>query len=419
MHNPWENAVQQLEQAAKLGNFDVDMVEKLKHPDRYIETDIPVKMDNGTLRFFKAFRSQHNNWRGPYKGGIRFHVEVNLDEVRALSFWMTMKNAVIDVPFGGGKGGVVVDPKTLSVTEMENLSKGFVAKMFPVLGPEVDVPAPDVNTGSREMDWMVKEFERISNLKFKVSNFKACFTGKSVGKGGSEGRTEATGFGGAWVLEEYISNFKFHPPVGGPNFKSEASLAIQGFGNVGQYFALKAQELGFKIVAIADSSVCVVRHAGIDVKQAVAYKNQTGRLTGLEGTDAHEPETVFSLPVDVLVPAALENAITEQVAPTVKAKVVLELANGPVTPGADKILAKMGVDVIPDILANSGGVATSYFEWEQNMQGQQWSRDEVLAKLEKKITLASKRVFALSKDKACNLRESAYLLALERLSQAI
>ncbi len=417
MHNPWENAIQQLEQAAKLGSFDVDMVEKLKHPDRYIETDIPVKMDNGTLRFFKAFRSQHNNWRGPYKGGIRFHVEVNLDEVRALSFWMTMKNAVIDVPFGGGKGGVVVDPKTLSVNELENLSKGFVAKMFPVLGPEVDVPAPDVNTGSREMDWMVEEFQKVNSQMSNVKSGEvlACFTGKSVGKGGSEGRTEATGFGGAWVLEEYLKSAISNQQLAISNLE----IAVQGFGNVGQYFALKAQELGFKIVAITDSTVCVVRHAGIDVKQAMDYKSQTGRLTGLEGTDAHEPETVFSLPVDVLVPAALENAITEQIAPSVKAKVVLELANGPVTPGADKILAEMRVDVIPDILANSGGVATSYFEWEQNMQGQQWSRDEVLAKLEKKITLASQTVFTLSKDKACNLRESAYLLALERLSQAI
>lgn len=428
MHNPWENALLQLEAAAIGENFDSGFLEKLKHPDRYVEVEIPVKMDSGELKFFTGFRSQHSNLFGPYKGGIRFHEQVSLEEVRALSFWMTMKNAVVGVPFGGGKGGVIVNPKLLSQKELEQLSKGFVRQMYPVLGPEVDVPAPDVNTGSREMDWMVEEYSKISKQKTVNSppagatgrqqeKILAGFTGKSVGKGGSEGRTEATGFGGAWVLEEYLLNSKFHPPVGGPNSKFSASLAIQGFGNVGQYFALKAQELGYKIVALADSSACIVRHAGIDVKQAIAYKDQTGRLTGLEGTDSHEPDVVFSLPVDVLVPAALEGVISLQVAEQIKARVILELANGPVTPEADKILAERSVEVIPDILANSGGVATSYFEWYQNMHGEVWEKDEVFRKLQEKVTVAFQEVWALKQKQQTTLRVAAYRLALSRLQE--
>jgi glutamate dehydrogenase len=210
MQNPWDNALGQLAGAAHFGSFDPDVIVKLQHVDRYVETEIPVKMDDGSLRFFQGFRSQHNNWRGPYKGGIRFHPQVSLDEVRALSFWMTFKNAVVDVPFGGGKGGVVVDPKSLSEKELEQLSRGFVQKMLPILGPTTDVPAPDVNTGSREMGWMVEEYSRISKQKTEsrkqTENTLACFTGKSIAHGGSEGRTEATGYGGAWVLEELLKS---------------------------------------------------------------------------------------------------------------------------------------------------------------------------------------------------------------------
>ena len=343
--NPFQTALQQLDHAAAASKADQKLVELLKNPDRYMEVSIPVTMDDGTLKVFVGFRSQHNNFRGPYKGGIRFHQDVNLNEVKALSFWMTFKNAVIDVPFGGGKGGIIVDPKTLSESELERLSKGYVEKMFSIFGPTKDVPAPDVNTNGKVMVWMLEKFEELNGQKAP-----ATFTGKPVGQNGSEGREEATGFGGLTVLREALAMNTF--PA------SAATVAVQGFGNVSTHFAAGLKDLGLKLVAISDSKGGIYNSEGIEVSLAAAYKKEHGSLKDFPGAKAITNEELLTLPVDVLVPAALENVLTAENANEVKAKMIMELANGPTTTEADKIFDQKDIIVIPDILANSGGVAT-------------------------------------------------------------
>jgi len=408
MHvNPFETAKAQLEAAAKLAQLDVDKVEQLKNPDRYVEVSIPVILDNGEQEIFTGFRSQHNNARGPYKGGIRFHQDVNLDEVRALSFWMSFKNAVVGVPFGGGKGGIIVNPKELSPTELERFSRGYIKNMYPVFGPEFDVPAPDVNTNGQIMGWMLDEYQKITGNKSK-----ATFTGKSLEDGGSQGRTEATGFGGVYVFEEIV-NKKI------VNLSEGASIAIQGFGNVATYFAEAAKKLGFKIVALSDSKGGIYNPEGIDVALAEAHKKSTGALKDLSGAKNISNHELLELPVDVLVPAALENVLTAQNAEHIKAKLIIEMANGPTTPEADMVFEKKGIVVIPDILANSGGVCTSYFEWYQNMNNVVWSKEEVLEKLSAQIKQAFADVWDRQKKYSTTFRNGAYILAAERIIGAM
>lgn len=412
-NNPWANAQSQLDKATKFANFNPDLIEKLKHLDRYVEADIPVKMDDGSLQFFKAFRSQHNNWLGPYKGGIRFHPQVNLDEVKALSFWMTMKNALVDVPFGGGKGGVVVDPKKLSIHELEKLSRGFVQKLFPILGPTMDVPAPDVGTDSQVMDWMVEEY-KVESEKWKVKSGKteASFTGKSILNGGSAGRTEATGYGGAIVLREFLS---LDPAV----FNREISIAIQGFGNVAIHFAKTAQIIlpQTKIVGITDSKGGVYNAQGLDLTQLELHKKTTGVLQDFPNAQNIQNEELLALNVDVLVPCALEGVLTQENAKNVRARIILELANGPTTPEADEILSNEQVTVIPDILANNGGVTVSYFEWLQNVKSESWNEERVLSALEEKMKKAFLSVRENKESLNCSYRTSAYITALKRLAQ--
>lgn len=404
--NPFENAIAQLEKAQKIAGLHADFVEKMKNPDRYIEVSIPVRMDNGETKIFEGFRSQHNNARGPYKGGIRFHPMVDLDEVKALSFWMTFKTAVVNVPFGGGKGGVIIDPKTLSENEIEKVSRGYVQKMYPVFGPEMDVPAPDVNTGEKIMGYMLDEYEKIIGKKAP-----ATFTGKSVQNGGSEGRTEATGFGGGVILREAMN-------AGLVNL-SEKTVAIQGFGNVATYFAESVVSQGLKVVALSDSRGGIFNKEGIDLAQAQAHKKMTGALSGLVNTKDISNEELLELQVDILVPSALENVLTVQNAGRVKAKLIVEMANGPTAPEADEIFEKNGVIVIPDILANSGGVATSYFEWYQNMHGEKWSREDVLKKLDDLMVSAFKDVIAAKNKYSTSFRNAAYVVAAERIQEAI
>jgi glutamate dehydrogenase/leucine dehydrogenase len=420
MNNPWDNAVIQLETAGKIGGFSAELVERLKHIDRYVEVSIPVSMDDGSLQFFTGFRSQHNNWRGPYKGGVRYHPQVNLDEVKALSFWMTIKNAVVDVPFGGGKGGVIVDPKILSKLEIEKLSRGFVQKMFPVLGPKMDVPAPDVNTTSEIMDWMVSEYGRIQaasgERKEKSEDVQASFTGKTIANGGSEGRTEATGFGGAIVLRKYLFSTR-----NSQHENTQLSVAIQGFGNVAVHLAESLKTItdyGLRIVAISDSRGGIYNVDGIDLEEAEKYKKETGSLQNFPGSKNISNAELLELPVDVLVPAALENVITKENAGKIQAKIILEMANGPTTPEADEILNAKGITIIPDILANSGGVSTSYFEWYQNMHGEHWSREDILSKLEKKMQEAFVSVQEVKEKYQTTYRIASYILALERLQAA-
>jgi glutamate dehydrogenase/leucine dehydrogenase len=371
-----------------------------------VEVSIPVVMDSGEQKIFTCFRSQHNNARGAYKGGIRYHQDVNLDEVRALSFWMSFKNAVVNVPFGGGKGGIIVNPKELSETELEKLSRGWVKKMYPILGPEFDVPAPDVNTNGQIMNWMVDEYQKITGNPKSL----AVFTGKPLGKGGSEGREEATGFGGVYVFEEVVKNKVANLPAG-------AKVAIQGFGNVSSFFARASVNLGYKVVALSDSKGGIYNPEGLDVEAVAAYKKQTGALKDFSGSKNISNSELLELNVDVLVPAALENVLTAENASKVKAKLIIEMANGPTTPEADEIFEKNGVTVIPDILANSGGVATSYFEWYQNMNNQAWSKEQVLEKLKDLMVKAFAGVLEKKNKYNTTFRNAAYIVAAQRIME--
>lgn len=402
--NPFKNAIDQLEKAGKIAELDRDFLDRMKTLDRYVEVSIPVTMDNGSQHIFQGFRSQHNNARGPYKGGIRFHPDVNLDEVQALSFWMTFKCAVINVPFGGGKGGIIVDPKILSEKEIENISRGYIKKMYPVLGPKLDVPAPDVNTGEKIMGYMLDEYEKIIDKKAP-----ATFTGKAISNGGSEGRTEATGFGGGIVVREIIKTGLV---------STGATVAIQGFGNVATYFAESMIKQGLKVVALSDSRGGIYNENGIDIALAIAHKKNTGALTSLTGTKNITNVELLLLQVDILVPSALENVLTAENASQVCAKIIVEMANGPTTGSADDIFEKNGVIVIPDILANSGGVATSYFEWYQNMNSEKWQREDVLKKLDDLMVSAWNNIVVIKEKYKTTLRNAAYILAAKRIEEA-
>src|SRR3989344_175038 len=404
--NPFETAKKQLDQAAKIADFDPKYIERLKVPDRYVEVSIPVVMDNGEQKIFTGFRSQHNNARGPYKGGTRYFEQVNLDEIRALSFWMTFKNAVVNIPFGGGKGGIIFDPKKVSPAELERITRGYVQKIFHLIGPEVDSPGPDVGAGSQVMDWIMDEYSKLSGKK----QFAAS-TGKSLDQGGSEGREEATGYGGGVILREVLSKNLIQP--------IKKTIAIQGFGNVGTFLAKSVHELGWRIVALSDSKGGVFNDQGIDLEQAAQHKKATGSLKDLAGTRNITNEELLELDVDILVPAALENVLTAENANRIKAQMIFEMANGPTTPEADEIFNQKKKIIIPDILANSGGVATSYYEWYQNMHQEKWPVDEVLSKLHTLMVQAFNDVFAVQQKYQTSFRNAAYILGAERIINTI
>ncbi len=402
MHNnPWDRAKMQLERAASLVEVDSEVLARLERPDAIIEVTLPVVMDDGTEKTFRGYRVQHNNILGPYKGGLRYHPQVDLDEAKALAFWMTMKNALINVPFGGGKGGIEVDPKKLSEGELERLTRVFTGKLALHVGPEKDVPAPDVNTNSKTMHWIVDEFSKLVGV-----HTPAVVTGKPIEHGGSEGRTEATGLGGSFALLAILSKIDRKP--------AGLTMAIQGFGNVGSYLARYAKESGIRVVALSDSKSAIYIQEGIDLQEVEAYKKEKGTFKGFHDADI-APDTILSLPVDIVVPAALENAITEHNAHDIKASMVLELANGPTTLEADEILRSKNILVIPDILANAGGVVVSYFEWLQNKTGQKWTKETVFKELKQKMDAAAARVFSISKEKAVSLRDAAYIVALQNI----
>ncbi len=418
--NPWTRAQEQLQKAASRLKLSPALLERLETPDRIIEISMPVEMDDGRTEIFQGYRVQHNNMRGPYKGGLRYHPKVDMDEVKALSFWMTMKNAIVDVPFGGGKGGITVDPKKLSEGELERLTRAFARELAPHIGPQVDVPAPDVNTSAKIMAWIRDEYSKVVG-----KDSPAVVTGKPVENGGSEGRSEATGLGGFYTLVEMMKLTQ--------RTQRGASVAIQGFGNVGSFLATYLKDAGFKISALSDSKGGLYVVNGIPDLRAVAEcKEKSGKLAGcycvgsvcdlsnmdtLGGRDI-SPEEVLELPVDIVVPAALENAITGASAGRVQAKIVLEMANGPTTREADEILGRKGVLVIPDVLANAGGVAVSYFEWYQNMHGEIWKKEDVLKKLEEKMNTATRAVYEASKEFDVSIRDAAYIVALKRLEEA-
>lgn len=401
----FSNAMQQLDTAAQKLNLDETVVAKLKTPDHIYEFDIPVTMDDGSHQSFHGYRVQYNNARGPYKGGIRFHPQVDLDEVQALAFWMTIKTAVVDIPLGGAKGGVEVDPKQLSLGETERLSRGWVRAIADKIGSRVDVPAPDVNTNPQIMDWMTDEYAKITG-----DTTGATFTGKSVARGGSEGRGQATAQGGFYVLSETVRVIGLEP--------KSARVAIQGFGNAGSNFALLAHQAGYKIVAVSDSRGAIYNRAGLNPIAVMKTKDDTGSVIDYADAAVIAPTDILTQDCEIAVPAALENQITEQNADKIKAKIVLELANGPTTPQADKILHDRGVLVVPDVLANAGGVTVSFFEWEQNLKNEHWSEAEVLQKLEPIITKAFQEIWQTHEEHQVDLRTAAFMLAVARVAEA-
>ena len=401
MQNPYQNAMAQLDKVAKIKNFGDEFIARMRQPDRDIRFSIPIKMDNGTEKIFEGYRVEYNNALGPYKGGIRYHKDTEINEVKALAFWMALKCAVAGIPMGGGKGGITVEPKELSKSELEKLSRGWVKKLSDVLGPRKDVPAPDVNTTPEIMTWMADEFEKITGDKTR-----ATFTGKPIENGGSEGRGEATGLGGFYVFDSLRAKIEL---------PEKCKVAIQGFGNVGGNAARIFSLHGHTVLAVSDSKSAIVKDDGLDLKAVEDYKKKTGALKDFPGAKNITNAELLELPCDILVPAAFENVITETNAGNIKAKAIMELANGPINPEADEILFQKGIPVIPDVLANSGGVTVSYFEWDQNLKNEHWSEKEVFDKLKPMMEDASTKIFEKAKENKTHLRMGAFILALERI----
>ncbi len=404
--NPLVSAQAQVKKACDKLGMEPAVYELLKNPMRVTEVSIPVKMDDGSVRAFTGYRSQHNTAIGPAKGGIRFHQDVTRDEVCALSIWMTFKCSVTGVPYGGGKGGIIVDPKTLSAGELERLSRGYVNAIYPVIGEKKDIPAPDVNTNGQIMAWMADEYMKISG----ESNM-GVFTGKPVELGGSLGRTKATGLGIAITIGEALKTM-------GKDIK-HAHIAVQGFGNVGSFTAKCAYDMGARIVAIAEWNVILHNENGIDIDALLEYRDANKGIVGFPGASVIEAKDFWSLDVDVIAPCAMENAITAENAKLIKTKLIVEGANGPTTIEADEILNANGVTVIPDILANAGGVTVSYFEWVQNMYGYYWSESEVETKESDAMKNAFAAIYKIKTEYNVSMREAAYMHSIKRIADAM
>jgi glutamate dehydrogenase (NAD(P)+) len=407
--NPFSIAQKQLDLALPhLDGVDTGLLEYVRCPERMIRIEFPVKMDDGTLQVFTGYRVQHNNARGPFKGGIRYHPQVSEDEVKALAAWMTWKTAIMDIPFGGAKGGIICNPKALSLEEKRRLTRRYTAQLGTALGPMVDIPAPDVYTDEQTMAWIFDTFD----MTHKGQNNLPVVTGKPLELGGSYGRSTATARGALVAVEEAIGRGL----VEGVSRLGEARVAVQGFGNAGSHFARLAGEGGAKLVAASDSQGGVAAAEGIDVGRLLTHKEATGSVIGLQGTQPVSNEALLELDCDVLVPAALENQITAGNAERIRAKLVAEAANGPTTPAADEILHRRGVVVIPDILCNGGGVTVSYYEWVQNLQDEQWEEEIVNTKLRKKMVKAFHEVFDIAEERGVPPRIAAYVLAIDRVA---
>ncbi len=405
--NPFETAQRQVDIVAKVLNLDAGTTSILKHPKRELTVNFPVRMDDGTYRVYTGYRVQYNMARGPCKGGIRYHPQVSLDEVRALAAWMTWKCAVVNLPYGGAKGGVICDPKHMSKGELERLTRRFASEISPIIGPEMDVPAPDVYTDSQTMAWIMDTYSMERGY-----SVPGVVTGKPLSIGGSEGRGEATGRGVMYVVREAAKDL--HLDV------KKATVAIQGFGNAGSVAGnLIQKELGSKIIALSDSRGGIHNPAGLYIAAEEAHKLKTGSVVNFPGSKPVGNEEILTLDCDVLVPAALENQITRDNAKGVKAKIVAEAANGPTTPEADDILFANKVTVLPDILANAGGVTVSYFEWVQDLQGYFWEVHDVNTRLEKVMSASYRAVADLAQKHGVHNRTAAYVLAIGRVTEAM
>jgi len=405
--NPFEISQRQLDKAAEKLDLDPQVHSLLREPMRTLEVHFPVRMDDGTTRTFTGFRVQYNDALGPTKGGLRFHPDETIDTVKALAAWMTWKCAVVGIPYGGGKGGVICNPKELSVGELERVARGYIRAIGRFIGPERDIPAPDVYTTPQIMAWMMDEYSTIVG-----HNTPGVITGKPIPLGGSLGRGDATARGAVYTILEAAN-------VIGLDLKN-ATIAIQGYGNAG-YFAAKLMEelAGSKVVAITDSRGGVYASDGIDPEAVFQHKRATGSVAGLAGGKAITNEEILELDVDILIPAAIENVITEKNAANVKAKLIAEAANGPTTPEADEILYKNGKYLIPDFLCNAGGVTVSYFEWVQNISGYYWSLEDVHKRLREKMTLAFSDVHRMAQENNVDNRTAAYMVSVQRVAEAM
>ena len=402
----YEVVLKQLDDAATELDLDPQVKDLLKEPVRSLSVAVPVRMDNGSVRVFKGFRCQHNDALGPTKGGIRFHPQVEEAEVQALAAWMTFKCSLVGIPYGGAKGGVLCNPKEMSKGELERLSRGFIQAISPIIGPDKDIPAPDVYTNAQIMSWFMDEFSKIKGV-----NTPGLVTGKPLVIGGSYGRDSATARGLMYTVREAAKEMGLD--------LNGATVVVQGYGNAGNFSAKFLQDLGAKLIAANDSSGGVYNPDGMDAFDLKEYKDEHGELLGYPGSKEISNEELLTLECDILVPAAMENQINEKNAHDIKAKMVAEAANGPTTPEADKILNDKGVVVLPDILANAGGVTVSYFEWVQNMYNYYWDKEEVDSKLEKIMVNAFDRVHKKHQEKDVSYRVAAYMVAIERLTEAM
>ena len=404
--NPFDVALQQLDIAAEMLNLDPGIHEILKHPKRTLTVAIPIRMDSGEIRVFTGYRVQHTDARGPYKGGIRYYPEVNLDEVKALAMWMTWKCAVADIPYGGAKGGVCCNPKEMSIGELERLTRRYTSMIMQLIGPYSDVPAPDVYTDAQTMAWLMDTYSQIKGYLVPE-----VVTGKPLHLGGSEGREEATARGVTFCLKEACKDL-------GIKFDG-ATVAIQGFGKVGWNAAKLLHEEGCKIIAVSDSKGGTYNSKGINPIKVFQHKEKTGSVMESEGCKIVTNQELLELECDILIPAAIENQITKANAGNVKATMVAEAANGPTTPDGGKILIEKGIFVIPDILANAGGVTVSYFEWVQNLHREHWTKEEVNLKLKDKMIRAYKDVHGMSKKYETDMRTAALMLGVGRVADSL
>jgi glutamate dehydrogenase (NAD(P)+) len=403
--NVWEMAQQQLDDVARLVGLNESIHAYLRAPKRVLEVSVPVRMDSGAFRMYTGYRVQHNMSRGPTKGGIRFHPDVTLDEVKALAMWMTWKCALVNIPFGGAKGGVICDPKNMSTQELENLTRRFTSEISIIIGPQKDIPAPDVYTTPQIMAWIMDTFSMQHGY-----SIPGVVTGKPLAIGGSLGRDKATARGCLYVVDEAMH--VLHKTIEG------SRVAIQGFGNAGMHAAELMAQRGYRIVAVSDSRGGVAQPKGLDVGGLIAHKTETGSVAGFAGGERISNKELLEYDCDVLVPAALEKVITAENAPRIKAKIVAEAANGPTLPEADKILHDRDIMVLPDILANAGGVSVSYFEWVQDLQEDFWEEDEINEKLKTKMTRAFREAYAQANRYHVDMRMGAYAVAVDRVAEA-